>query len=300
VLRRLTEKRRRARPDVVHTHSSKAGILGRRAARAAGVRRILHTIHGWGFSERTPAPARAAFVGAERVAAGWADRLIAVSEAVRDEGLRHGIGRAGAYEVIRPGIDMTPFAEIEAARARGRALRAELGIPHDATVAGTVTRFAPQKSLITILRAARGTEEIRWLLVGDGPMRGEIEGIILRDGLTSRVSLAGRREDVAGCLAALDIFVLTSLWEGLPLAILEAKAAGLPIVSARVGGIGEVLPPPPAGWGFPTGDAAAFEEALVACVAQLPAARDAAGRDRPQSIAEHSLPRMLDRILALY
>jgi glycosyltransferase involved in cell wall biosynthesis len=299
-LRWIAARLRRDRPDVVHTHSSKAGILGRRAARSARVPRIVHTIHGWGFSERTPLPARLAFVLAERVAAAWADRLVAVSDAVRAEGLRNGIGRADSYEVVRPGIDTTAFADLAAIQARGRALRDALGIPADAVLAGTVTRLSPQKDPMRIVKAARDHRNLHWLIVGDGPMRDAIEREISRDGLGDRVRLTGLRADVASCLAALDIFVLTSLWEGLPLTLLEAKMAGVPIVAARVGGVDEILPPAPAGWGFPVGDATAFDQALASCAAALPDAREAALRDRATSMEEHSLRRMLDRIHALY
>jgi glycosyltransferase involved in cell wall biosynthesis len=296
----LTRRLRESRPEIVHTHSSKAGILGRFAARAARVPRVFHTIHGWGFSERTPLPARIAFVLAERAAAGRADRLIAVSDAVVAEGIRNGVGRRESYVTIRPGIDTTPFADLEAIRERGRVLRGTLGIPPAALVAGTVTRLSPQKDPLRILRAAREHAALHWLIVGDGPLRGALEREIRRENLDGRVHLAGLRQDVAACLAALDIFILTSLWEGLPLTVLEAKCAGLPVVAARVGGVTEVLPPPPAGWSFSVRDPSALDRALASCVASLPAAREAALSGRPQALDEHSLRRMLDRIIALY
>lgn len=299
-LRQIAARLRRDRPDVVHTHSSKAGIVGRRAARSAGIARVLHTVHGWGFSERTPLPARIAFVHAERMAAGWADRLIAVSDAVREEGLRNGIGRPESYEVIRPGISVEAFADPVALRARGMALRDALGIPRDAIVAGTVTRLSPQKNPLMMLEAARKLPAITWLIAGDGPMRPEMERVIQRHGLSGRVHAIGRRTDVPEVLAALDLFVLTSLWEGLPLAILEAKAAGLPIVAALTGGVAEALPPVPAGWGYVAAETGAFIRALEDWSSRIDAAREAAMGARARACEEHSMSRMLDRILALY
>jgi glycosyltransferase involved in cell wall biosynthesis len=296
----LVRALRDARPEIVHTHSSKAGILGRYAARSAGVPRVFHTVHGWGFSPRTPAIARAVFVAAERAAAGRADRLVAVSEQVRDDGLRHGIASPSAYTVIRPGIEMGPFRDLEALR-RGRArVRSELGLAPDAIVAGTIARFAPQKNLEMILPLIPRFPDVHWLLVGDGPGRGAFERAARAAGGNGRVHLPGMRTDVAACAAALDLFLLVSLWEGLPLTLLEAGAAGVPIVSADVGGAREILPPSPAGRLFPAGDGAALLAAVGAALAARPEAREAALRHRAHVLEQGSWERMLAEVLDLY
>ncbi len=296
----LTREMRGAGIDMLHTHSSKAGILGRRAGRAAGIPRIVHTVHGWGFSSRTPWPARTVFIAAERAAAGWADSLIAVSRAVRDEGLRHGIGRPDLYRVILPGIDLAPFADSETMRRSGAALRARVGIPADAFVAGSVGRLSPQKNPQMILDAARRLPEIHWLWIGDGPLREGMEKRIDREGLSARVHLLGLRADPAACLGALDLFVLPSLWEGTPLTILEAAAAGLPIAAADVGGVSEILPPLPAGRRFDPGDLNGFVESVRAVRSNPFPAKAAALEHRPRVAREHSLDRMLGELHTLY
>jgi glycosyltransferase involved in cell wall biosynthesis len=299
-LRHLSRELLRARIDLLHTHSSKAGILGRRAGRSAGVPRIVHTVHGWGFSPRTPRPARSVFVAAERAAASWADRLITVSEAVRDEGLKLGIGREDLYRVIPPGIDTTPFQDLESIRRRGIELRADMGIPVDAFLAGSVGRLSPQKNPGMILDAARALPEVHWLWIGDGPLRTAIERGIARENLSSRVHLAGLRADPASFLGALDLFVLPSLWEGSPLTLLEASAAGVPIAASDVGGVAEIVPPSPAGRLFVAGDVPGFIEAVGASRASPAVARQAALLHRPSVMEERSSERMLDRLLALY
>jgi len=299
-LRWITQRMRATRPDIVHTHSSKAGILGRWAARKAGVPKVYHTIHGWGWSNETPAVARAAFVTAERSAARWADRLVAVSERVRDEGLHRAIGRPDLYEVIPPGIDTAAFEDHRGIRERGRALRARFGIPGDAIVAGTVGRLSPQKNPLAIIEAARAVPQVHWLLVGDGPLRSKIEARTRALGLEGRIHLAGLRRDVSDCLGAMDLFVLTSLWEGLPLTILEARAAGLPIVAADSGGTRDAVPPSPAGRTFAAGDDRALQRALGSLLADFPAAREASLAARAHTVAESGIDRMLAQILDLY
>lgn len=286
------------RPAVLHTHSSKAGIVGRHAARVAGIHHVIHTVHGWGWSERTPAPARAAFIAAERAAARWADRLIAVSESIRDEGLRRGIGRPDQYAIVRPGVDTAGYTDLEGLRARGDEVRAQLGIPGDAIIAGTVGRLSPQKNPLAIVEAAGAVPGLHWLLVGDGPLRGVIEERARALGVADRIHLAGLRADIPSCLGAMNLFVLASLWEGLPLTILEARAAGLPIVACDAGGTREAVPSPPAGRIFRAGDEAAFRAALVHLLHELPEATDRARRDRDLASLDRS--RMLSDVLDLY
>ncbi|MFB3906897.1 MAG: glycosyltransferase [Candidatus Eisenbacteria bacterium] len=300
--------------DVVHTHSSKAGILGRRAAHearkrpAAGVpapRAILHTVHGWGWSDRTAPAARVLFAALERAAFGWADRVVAVSERVREEGLRQGIGREepDRYRVILPGIDTAPFRALldaeAAASVRARS-REALDIPADAVVAGTVGRLSSQKNPEAILALAARFPDLHLLLIGDGPLRANLERTIAQRGWSARVRMPGIRTDVAACLAALDLFVLPSLWEGLPLTILEARCAGLPVIASGVGGVSEAMPEPAAGWIVPPGDAGALERAVADWFGRRREAREAALAGRFDVLQKGSRSRMLEEILSLY
>ena len=299
-LRWLTRELREHHPDLVHTHSSKAGILGRRAARTAKIPRILHTVHGWGFSDETPRIARLCFITAERAASRWVDSLIAVSAHVRDTGLRHRIGRPDLYEVIRPGVDPTPFADLEGLKRRGSAVREALGIKRDAIVAGTVGRLSPQKNPGMILDAAAAFPEIHWLLVGDGPLRGEIEARIRRESLGERVHLTGLQTDTAPYFGALDLFVLVSLWEGLPLTLIEAAMSGVPTIAARVGGVDELLARPPAGFHFSASDGEGFARAVRGWRERMSESRTAALATRDSVLSGCSQERMLDEILSLY
>jgi glycosyltransferase involved in cell wall biosynthesis len=239
---RLAAHFRMRRVDLVHTHSSKAGILGRFAARIAGVPAVVHTIHGWSFNPTQHAARRAAYVGLERMAAGWADRLVAVSARNREEGLRRGIGRPDQYRVLHSGIDAALFREPGADRAQ---LRAELGFDESHLVVGAVACLKPQKAPLDLVRAiavARAEEpRLRCFIAGDGELRPRLEALIRDEGLEGIVRPLGWRRDVPALLHAADLFLLTSLHEGLPRAVLQAMAAGVPVVATAVDGTPEVV-----------------------------------------------------------
>ncbi|MEM7394977.1 MAG: glycosyltransferase, partial [Verrucomicrobiota bacterium] len=218
-LRRLI---RRERFDLVHTHSSKAGIIGRWAARWARTPRIVHTVHGWGFHERQPPWLRRFYIGLERRAARITDALIVVSGLDRDTGVREGIAPEERFRTIRSAIDMERFAGGTEARDR---LRTAWGIPPDGTVVGAVNRLSEQKNPLLFLEVAKRVCEARpdvwFVLVGDGPLRARIEAGLPESG---RVILTGLRRDIPEVLSALDLFLLTSDWEGLPRGLLQAVA----------------------------------------------------------------------------
>lgn len=237
-LRRALE---RENPDIVHTHSSKAGILGRWAARRAGVPVIIHTFHGFGFNKEQKPWTRAAFVALEKSAAKISRALVAVSRANRDEALALGIGRPEQYRLIRSGVRLADYKSIERSR------RAPAGIPlaPDQPLITTVGPFKPQKNLLDFIRAAeivhRTRPAARFLLVGDGALRPELEGEIRRRGLNGVVILAGWRRDLSAIFSRTDVFVMTSLWEGLPRALVEAMSAGLPSVANAVDGVSDII-----------------------------------------------------------
>lgn len=291
---------RRAQPDVFHTHSSKAGILGRVAARRARVPAIVHTIHGWGWHEGSAPLARAAFVRAERFAAARCDRLIAVSTSVRDEGLRRRIGAPERYVVLPPGIDTRPFADLNSLQARGARLRAGLGFPTGRVLAGFVGRLSPQKNPSMLIDLLPRVPEIDLLLVGDGPLRANLERRAAALGVTGRIRFAGLQDATAPWYAAIDVFLLTSLWEGLPLTCIEACAAARPVVAPAVAGIPEVVPPAPAGRTYPPGDAQGLEEAVRGTLADLPAASEAALAWRDRVLVTHARQSMLARLVEIY
>jgi glycosyltransferase involved in cell wall biosynthesis len=228
--------------DLVHTHSSKAGIVGRLAAVLAGVPVVVHTAHGWSFNRTQPSGVRRGFVMLERMAAPVTDRLIMVSQNNLDEGLALRIGRARQYAVVRSGIDVAEFRGM----GRGRdTVRAELGCEPHHVLVGTVACLKPQKGPLDFVRAAAAAharcDRLRFVMAGDGELRAEVEALARQLGLGGVLRVLGWRRDVADLLHAMDVFLLTSRFEGLPRVVLQAMAAGVPIVATAVGGTPEVV-----------------------------------------------------------
>lgn len=228
-------------PDIVHTHSSKAGILGRWAARVAGVPAIVHTIHGYAFHAEQTRVAYWAFRSLETVTGRITTRIIAVSRANVDTGLRHRLFPAEKTMLVRSGIPLRAFGE----RGGDGSLRAELRLPPGVPVAGMVACLKPQKAPLDFVAVARRVADrvpsAHFVLVGDGELRTAVEAEVDRQRLRGRFHLLGWRRDIPAILAGLNVFVLTSLWEGLPRVIPEAMASGLPVVATRVDGTPEAV-----------------------------------------------------------
>jgi glycosyltransferase involved in cell wall biosynthesis len=233
----------RAHPmDVIHTHGSKAGVLGRLAASKAGVPVIVHTVHGWGHHARQHPLVHGFYVAAERRAALVTDRLIVVADSDRERGLVDGIGTPNLYQTVRPGIDLPRFRDVAADPC---AAKAALGLPPNALVVGTVSRLAAQKAPLDFVRMAAIVHarrpDVHFVFVGGGPLAGIVADAVCAAGLTNVVHLLGYREDVPQLLRALDVFVLNSLWEGLPAVFAQAMCAALPLVATHAGGASEAI-----------------------------------------------------------
>jgi glycosyltransferase involved in cell wall biosynthesis len=241
---------RRERPDIVHLNSSKAGFLGRLAARAAGTRVRVFTVHGWAFKAyhgRTAALYRLA----DRLMSPLTTVTICVSQTERAAGLAARTCRADRTVVIPNAIDVD------------RAPRARLDGDPPRIV--TVGRLAAPKDPLTLIRALPALEPRPYSLafIGDGPERGAVERELSARAVGHRVALLGDRRDVPELLAAADVFVLSSRSEGAPLSILEAMAAGLPVVASDVGGVGELVVDGETGLLVPPGDPARLAQALA-------------------------------------
>jgi glycosyltransferase involved in cell wall biosynthesis len=241
-LRRLTELMARGGYEVVHTHSAKAGALGRLAAERAGTPRVVHTFHGFPFHEFQSRPRRTAYVGIERYLARRTDIFLAVGGAVAAEAVRRGIAVPERIRVINPAIELTagPAGPAERAAARSR-----LGVPIGCKVVGTVGRVDYQKAPETFVDAIAGLDrdDVFAIWIGDGPMRKEIEARAGRRGLQGRFLCTGHRGDVPELLPGLDVFAMASRYEGLPCAVAEAMAAGLPVVATAVNAVPDVVIP---------------------------------------------------------
>jgi glycosyltransferase involved in cell wall biosynthesis len=287
--------------DLVHTHSSKAGIIGRVAARAAGVRGIVHTVHGWSFNDVQSAATRRAYVELERAAARLTDRIVCVSASDRAKGLALGIGSADRYRILRSGIDPSLYMARVGARER---TRASLGASAGDVLVGTVANFKPQKGPLDLVEAARRAhakrQRLKFFVAGDGELREEVIRAVAAAGLGETMSLLGWRHDIPDLLAAADAFVLTSLFEGLPRAVLQAMAAALPVVVTDTGGTSEVVVDGVTGYLVPPGNPQAAAEALVRLAddPQLRRRFGAAGQSRLG--AEFDIRRMVVDLEALY
>jgi glycosyltransferase involved in cell wall biosynthesis len=288
---RLGSLLRDVQPDVLHCHLFHANVLGRRVARAVGLRPVIATVH---IAERRRRPWRF-----------WLERrtdplgcvTVCVSQAVLEFQTRKtGLPRE-RFVVIPNGIDTVRYER--PLRPKGE-VRAEWGIGPDAAVVGSVGRLDRQKGYRYLLRAfaerARDTADCVLVVAGEGPERRKLTRLAERLGCAERVHLLGRRTDVPDLLHAFDIFVMSSLYEGLPLALIEAMAAGIPIVASNVDSVPEVL----GGGGrlVPPRDPAALASAIAETLARPDADRVERGQNRARS--EYDVRVMVRRYAELY
>ena len=255
-VRQLTRWFREHRPDIVHTHSGKAGVLGRLAAYRAGVPVVVHSIHGPSFGAFQGPVQNAIFRIAERRAGRLTDHFVVVAEAMRDQYLRAGIGTAGQYTRIFSGFDLEPFLQAR----RDSELATRLGLNDGDFVIGKIARLFELKGHDDLFEAApevcRRIPNLTILLVGDGPARERLTQIANSGPLRGRVVFAGLvpPSEVGRYVAQMDALVHLSRREGLPRAIPQALAAGKPVVAYDCDGAGEVCLPGQTGFLVAPGD----------------------------------------------
>lgn len=226
--------------DVVHTHSSKAGTLGRIAARRTGAAAV-HTFHGFPFHPFQHWPRRAAYVAIERRLARITDRFLAIGSEVAAEAVRLGIAPPDRVLSVASAIDS---AIPPAGPASRRAARELLGIAPETPLVGTVGRIDVQKApedMLAAFAALPGAPSFVW--IGDGPLRPRLERAVARRRLQDRFLILGERQDVARLLPGLDVFAMASLYEGLPCALVEAMRCGIPAVATAVNSVPDVIQP---------------------------------------------------------
>jgi glycosyltransferase involved in cell wall biosynthesis len=300
----------RERPQIVHTHAAKAGTLGRLAALIAGIGRprvrpiLIHTFHGHSLTGYFPPRTAEAYRRIERWLAGRTDALIAVSDEVRDELVRLGVADADRFEVIPLGFDLAAFGVDRAERARRRQmLRGEFGIAAADKLVTLIARLVPIKRVDRFLRVARELTAmrpgVRFLVVGDGELRLQLQASPDAIKLDGRLAWAGFRRDIPDICFASDVVVLTSDNEGTPVSLIEARAAGTPVISTRVGGVGSVITDGEAGLIVDPGDEHAFAVA-VARVLGDPAIAAHATADAATVARNFSLDALIDRVDGLY
>lgn len=290
-LRALHEIRgllRTLRPDLVSTHSSKAGVLGRLAARTFGIP-VVFTAHGWAFTPGVPSREAAIYRWIERLAAPLASRIITVSDFDRRLAVAGGVASSHKVVTVHNGMpDVGPELRADPARSPVRLVM--------------VARFEPQKDHATLFLALAGLMHEPWRLdlIGDGPLLSEAQAMSHRLGLAERVRFWGQRLDVDARLAEAQVALLITNWEGFPRSILEAMRAGLPVISSAVGGIAESVRDGETGFTVPQGDVAVLKERLQQLLAD-PGLRLRMGRRGRQHYERNfTLTHTVERTLAIY
>lgn len=274
-------------PDLVSTHSSKAGLLGRLAARSLGIP-ALFTAHGWAFTEGVPQRQRQFYTLTERLLSPLTRRIITVSEHDRQLALRLHVAPAHRLVTVHNGMPLLG----------GALAQPQKGPPTLVMVA----RFQEQKDHTTLLRALAGLQELPWSLelIGDGPLEGAMRALAAELGLAQRVQFMGARSDVAERLRAAQVFVLASHWEGFPRSILEAMRSGLPVVASDVGGVRESVQDGVNGRVVPPADIDALRLALHALIVSPQDRQRLGNRGRELFLAHFSFARMFAQTTAVY
>ncbi|MCB0208527.1 MAG: glycosyltransferase family 4 protein [Anaerolineae bacterium] len=297
---RLTRYIKQEHYTIVHTHSSKAGILGRWAAWLAGAPLIVHTVHGWAHHEQQHPLVRGIYILLEKLTLPITSQLIVVSPRNIEKGLNDKIGRPENYTVIRSGIELDRFGHPQVPPMQ---MRAALSIPNDAPVVGTVTRLSAQKAPLDFVQAAalirQEVPDAWFVMVGDGPLRSEVEMLAQKLNLTDRLVLTGLRRDVPELMATFDLFELSSLWEGLPRVLPQAMATGLPIVATAVDGNAEAVLDGVNGRLVPAGQPPLLAQTVVELL-RNPSVMTAMGRAGQEMVNEFGAQRMVEQLAELY
>lgn len=257
---------KRGNYDVIHTHQTKASILGRVAAKAAGIPVIIYGVHGSTFSG-IGEPLRSLLLALERYTARFTDRFVSVGKDLRDRFLEQGIGSREAFRIVRSAMDLEPFYEAgQIGEEKRNEKRLDLGLEPSDLVIGKVASLEPRKGHEYVLEvAAKLTDKydgLKFLFVGEGEERSKLKARVDDMRLSDRVLFSGYREDIAEVMGVFDIFTFTSLREGLPQVLIQAVAVGLPIVTFNVEGACEVVKDGENGYIVPLRDVEALEEKL--------------------------------------
>jgi glycosyltransferase involved in cell wall biosynthesis len=291
--------------DVVHTHSSKGGILGRIAARLAGVPIVVHTLHGLVFHEYQAAWKNRLYIRIKKGCAPLADAIIAVNQRTIDGAIAAGIGRPGQFVKVFSGMELGPFLEVRSRVTVAEAKR-RLGIPETAPVVGKIARLFPLKGHDEFFRAAariaREEPECRFLLVGGGVLRDELEEKAWKLGIADRTVFTGLvpPEEVPDHIQAMDVVVHTSLREGIARVIPQAGAVGKPVVAFDLDGAPEVIEDGVSGYLARPGDCDRIAERAVELL-RNPGLRKRMGARGRAFAAEHfPAERMVEAIEEVY
>ena len=301
----LVRHMKREKYDLVHTHTAKAGFLGRLAAKLAGVPHVVHTLHGVTFHDHVHPIARGVYIVLERFAARWCDVLISVGEDVKSKYLAEAIGEKDQYITIPSGMQTEPFSEAREKPETSRdPVRTELGLTDDDLVVGMVSRLEPRKGYRFLFRAlSRLTPDfphLKAVVVGEGDERAHLEQMTRDLGIEDRVIFAGYRTDIARMIATFDIATLTSLWEGLPRVLVQYSLLERPIITFECEGAREVIDDGVNGFVVPSKDVDTLTDRLRRLIPDA-AMRTEFGRlSREKVEGRWDVDRMVERITAVY
>lgn len=286
--------------DVIHAHTSKPGFLVRTAAVGTGIPTIYRPA-GFAFHERVAKWKALIYASVERVVAYFfTDRIVTVCNEERDFALRYHIGSKTQLVTVYTGISLSRFA----GKTDRRRVRRSLNVPEDVFLVGTVGRLSKQKAPADFIRAAflvsQTQPQAHFVWVGDGELEAEARSLVHSLGLDDVFHFAGHRDDIPDLLKVMDCFVLASHWEGFSLSVLEAMAAGLPVVISKVSGAAEAVVDAETGYLVPIGDVQALAEVIEQFVSdpQKSVAFGAAGRQRVEQ--KFTLARMVKEIEEIY
>ncbi len=279
--------------SIVHTHSSKAGIIGRWAARCAGVKLIFHTVHGWPFYIEAKTALKLVYKVLEKITALITTRLVVVSDEDLKEGLRVVNKSRDKYIKIPYGIEIKDFP-----------VKMDSGVRGEVVKVGFIACYKPQKApmdfLKVVKKVAGAEKDIEFISAGDGVLRPEVMREAARLGLDRRIKFLGWQPNIAAVLEKLDIVLLTSHWEGLPVVIIESLASGIPVVATEVGGISELVIDGVNGFLAAKGDCEKLADGVLLLAADKEKRLQFSRQSRKRFKEEFNIDYMKNRIEGLY
>ena len=298
----LTRFLRKKRYHIVHTHNSKAGFIGRLAAKWAGVPIIVHTVHGFAFHDREPAWRQILFRNLERLASRWCDKMVFISQPLIDWALRDRITRREKILKIYSGIELDHFKPVP--DGEKKALKEAWGISEEAPVVGMVSKLWEGKGHTTLIHAFEGLKqeipEAVLVIVGEGYLRDQLSDLVDRLGLKGSVLFTGFQMDVRRIIATFDVAVLPSFFEGMGRVLLEAMAMGKPLVASSVGGIPDLVHHGKNGLLVTPGSVSELKSGLLTLIRNKALAKEMGKEGRKRISEEFSAGRMAQSIEKLY
>lgn len=261
---KMTGAIRKEKPDIVHTHSSKAGIIGRIAAERAGVPKVIHTPHVFPFEMAISPLKKRFYLMLERMAAKKTDLLLAVSQSEKAVAMEYGLFKEGNVIVNENGIELESWQKNIDKRNE---IREQAGIPEDSFVVGMVARFMPQKGHEILISAAeillKNNPKIHFALVGDGELKNKIRNLTIANQTNKYFHFFTQTDNIAAYYSMFNCLVLPSFWEACPYTIMEAMAMGIPVIASAVGGVAEIIKDKKSGLLVPPDDGEKLADAIA-------------------------------------